>query len=783
MSYPTYGQTYKKDIQVGDKVVSIEIGKYSEQASAAVLATCGGTVVHSTIVLGRKVDLGYFPLSVEFIEKLSAGGIIKGSRWVKRDGRPTDDAVLKGRVIDRTLRPMFPEGMTNEVQIAVTVFSTDKENDADMVGMLATSIALSVSEIPFDGPVTGLRMGYSKADQKYSINPTDTERKELDMDLIVSGNADAIVMVEAGANEVTEAVILEAFKQAQAELGKICTEINAIVKEIGKTKRTDVLPKPVEASVTEVKATLAKKYKKEVQDMIRKEGVLEETGLSELIEKIVAENQPAEGQAPSLMADAKVLGNLFQELMAEEGRRMIVEEQVRPDGRKTDEIRPIWCEVDIFPRTHGSAMFKRGATQVLSVATLGSPSLGQLIEDMTGEQVRHYIHHYSMPPYAAGETGRFGSPKRREIGHGALAERALWPVIPSQKEFPYTIHVISEVVSSNGSTSQGSVCGSTMSLMAAGVPIKAPVAGIAMGLMTNGKGKYVVLSDIQGLEDHIGDMDFKVAGTANGVTALQMDIKIKGIPSDVMTQALNQAQVGRMHILGKMLEVIPESRKTLSEYAPKIQQLEIPADRIGELIGPGGKMIKSIIEETGAQIDVDEDEERGVGLVNISSPDQKKLDNAYKFISDMMRSIEVGEEFDGEVNRVESYGAFVNIAPNKDGLVHVSGMSTEYVRDASDIVKLGDRIHVRVSEIQEDGKIKLTMLTPEQEEAAAAGRRGGGDRGGSSFGPDRSSDRGGFGGGRPPFRGGDRGGDRGGSRGGFGGSRPPFRGGDRGDRR
>src|SRR5258708_5702173 len=732
MSYPSYGQTYKKDIQVGDKIIAIEIGKFAEQASAGVLATCGGTVVLATIALGKQVNLGYFPLSVEFIEKLSAGGIIKGSRWVKREGRPTDDAILKARMIDRTMRPMFPEGMTHEVQIIVTTFSTDKENDADMIGMLATSIGLEISQIPFDGPITGLRVGYSKETKQFLINPTNTERDTLDMDLIVSGNGEAIVMVESGANEVSEDVILEAFDKARAELDRICTDIKAIAKEIGKEK-LDIAPKVVVDILADFKKDLIKKYKKQIQEMVKLEGVLAPTGLDEFVVKIIGENASAEELTPEQLAaqtpeqraliDQKALANIFHELMTAEGRRMIVEDEVRPDGRKTDEIRPIWCEVDLFASTHGSAMFKRGATQVITVTTLGSPSRGQLIEDMTGEETRHYIHHYNMPPFASGEAGRVGSPKRREIGHGALAERALLPVIPSQIEFPYTIHVVSEVVSSNGSTSQGSVCGSTMSLMAAGVPIKRPVAGIAMGLMTDGK-KYVVLSDIQGLEDHIGDMDFKVAGTEQGVTALQMDIKVKGIPADVMKQALTQAKVGRMHILGKMLAAIPEPRKTLSPFAPKIQQLTIPADRIGELIGPGGKMIKSIIEMTGAEIEVEEDKDRTLGIVNIGSSDQAKVDHAYKFISDMMRTINIGDEFDGVVTRVESYGAFVNISPNKDGLVHVSGMSTEYVQDAGDIVKLGDTVHVRVSEIQDDGKIKLTMLTPEQEEQSRRGRSG-----------------------------------------------------------
>lgn len=770
MSYPTYGNTYKKDLKVGDKTITIEVGKFSEQASAAVTASCGGTVVLATVALGRKVDLGYFPLSVEYVEKLFAGGVIKGSRWVKREGRPSDDAILKGRVIDRTMRPMFPEGLTNEVQIIVTVFSTDKQNDADMLGMMATAVALQISEVPFDGPVTGLRIGYNKAEDRYIFNPTDDERAGMDMDLIVSGTTDAIVMVEAGAKEVSEDVILTAFDKAQAELKQLCGQIAKIGEEIGKPKKVELLPAATEDIYADVKLELLSKYRPKIQEMIQLEGVLKPTGLDEFVAGIVAEHAPAEDaseeeKAAALenpLANAKALSSIFHDLMVDEGRRMIVEEGVRPDGRKTTEIRPIWCEVDLFPGTHGSAMFKRGATQVVSVTTLGSPALGQLIESMEGEETRHYIHHYNMPPYASGEAGRVGSPKRREVGHGALAERALLAVVPSQEEFPYTIQVVSEVVSSNGSTSQASVCGSTMSLMAAGVPIKRPVAGIAMGLMTDGNGKYVVLSDIQGLEDHIGDMDFKVAGTEEGVTALQMDIKIKGIPAEVMRQALLQAREGRMHIMGKMMETIAEPRPQLSPLAPKIRQLVIPQDRIGELIGPGGKNIKAIIEMTGAQIDVDEDLERGVGLVNIGSSDQEKLDHAYNYISSMMRPIVVGDEFDGPVVRIESYGAFVNIAPGKDGLVHVSAMSTEYVHDANDIVKMGDVVHVRVSEIQEDGKIKLTMLTPEQEAAAAEGRRnGGGDRGHGGHERGREGGRdGGFRGGRPSFRGG-RGGDRG----------------------
>ncbi len=755
MSYPTYPNTYKKDIAVGDKIISIELGKFSQQASASVLATCGETVVHTTIALGREVDLGYFPLSVEFAEKLYAGGIIKGSQWVKRDGRPTDDAILKARVIDRTMRPLFPDGIKNEVQIINTVLSFDKENDADMIGLVATAVGLAVSEIPFDGPVGGLRIGYRKDGGQYIINPTMTEGLGLDLDLIVSGTGESIVMVEAGANEVEESVLIDAFKRAQEILAQVCQTITEIAQEVGKEKLSIVKIDEAKVAAKQVLSDeIYKKFSADVRTIMEKEGRLEPVDKDEIIGRILADlNKGKATDAEDIVTDKQVM-SVLNDLVSLEARQLILNEGIRPDGRKTEEVRPIWCEVDLLPRTHGSAMFKRGATQAVTITTLGSPSLGQHIEDMEGESVRHYMHHYNMPPYASGEAGRFGAPKRREIGHGALAERALSAMIPSQEEFPYAIHVVTEIMSSNGSTSMASVCGSTMSLMSAGVPIKSPVAGIAMGLITDGKGKHVVLSDIQGVEDHIGDMDFKVAGTEKGVNALQMDIKIKGVNAEIMTQALEQAKAGRMHIMGKMMEVISTPRTQISQYAPKIQQITIPADRIGELIGPGGKMIKSIIEQTGAEIEVDEDEEKGLGIVNISSPHQEKIDHAVQIVSDMMRVIEIGDEFDGEVVRIEPYGAFVNFLPGRDGLVHVSAMATEFVNSAEDIVQMGQTVHVRVSDIQDDGKIKLSMLTPEQEaevQAKRGDRNGGGDRGG---------DRGG----RPPFRGGDRGGFRGGDR-------------------
>jgi len=768
MGYPTYLKPYKGEIQVGDKTIQIEVGKFSEQVSAAVLLTCGETVVHTTVALGRQVNLGYFPLSVEFAEKLYSVGTIKGSRWVKRDGRPTDEAILKARVIDRSLRPMFADGITHEVQVINTVFSYDGQNDADMLGLLGSGLALSISDIAFEGPVTGLRIGYSKENQNFMYNPTMEERETSDLDLIVAGTRDAIVMVEAGANEIDEAVMVEALTKAQDELAKISKAVDAVVAQIGKEKVELVSEADLEATAADDKlaAGLVADYASEITDFVMKKGKLESYDSSEFVSSVVEKMNAGKAEDAEDLITEKQIGSALQGAMKKIARAMIIDEKSRPDGRKTDEIRPIWCEVDIFPRTHGSAMFKRGATQAVTVTTLGEPRLGQLVEDINGETTHHYMHHYNMPPYASGEAGRFGYPKRREIGHGALAQRALQPMLPSQEEFPYTIHVVSEIMSSNGSTSQASVCGSTMSLMAAGVPLKRPVAGIAMGLMSDGK-NFVVLSDIQGLEDHIGDMDFKVAGSSEGITAIQMDIKLKGLPKEILTQALEQARTGRLHIMEEMLKYIDKPRTQLSVYAPKIEQITIPADRIGELIGPGGKMIKGLIERTGAQIDVDEDEERGVGLVNVSSPDQEKIDAAITAINNMMRTVEVGEEFDGTVTRVEGYGAFVEYLTGREGLVHVSAMSADYVADAADKVSLGDKVHVWISEIKDDGKIGLSMLSPDEQKAAKS----------------NSGDRPSFRGGRDGGRGGDRGNDRGGDRRGggrSGGSRGGFsRGGDR----
>ncbi len=727
MNYPNYEDTYTKKIKVGDKTIEFTIGKFSEQTSAAVLAKCGETVVHTTVALGDKVDWGYFPLHVEYEEKLYAGGIIKGSRWVKREGHPTEEAVLKARVIDRTIRPLFPEGIKNQVQVVSTIFSYDGENPDDMVSLISAGLALTISDIPFAGPVAGLRVGYSKEDKQFILNPTEETLEGLDLDLIVSGTSDSLSMVEAGADEVDEEVVIEGMMTAQKELKKICKEFEKIRKDIGKEKVTLVEPLAEEDAERKDLLTEAIKnnFKDEIHEMVVKQAKLQDTNMDEVLEKMaeflnaeVITDEEADEVA------AKEIKEIVYDLMKKEGRRMILEDGIRPDGRKPEEIRPIWTEIDVFPRTHGSAMFKRGATQAATITTLGSPSLGQHVEDMEGEAVYHYMHHYNMPPYAAGEAGRFGYPKRREIGHGHLAQRALEPMIPAQEDFPYTIRVVSEILSSNGSTSQAAICGSTLSLMTAGVPIKKPVAGIAMGLMSEDDlGHYVVLSDIQGLEDHTGDMDFKVAGTEDGITAIQMDIKLTGITVDILREALSRAKKGRQHIMDKMLKAIDAPRAELSEFAPKVEQMSIPADRIGEVIGPGGKIIKEIINLTGAEVDIEEDEENEVGVVNIASDDAEAIRKAKKMVENILKTVEIDEVYEGTVTRIENYGAFVEFLPGREGLVHISNMAAGYVKSPRDLVKVGDEVEVRVVEIKEDGKIGMSMLSKEEEEKAKKERR------------------------------------------------------------
>lgn len=701
----------KKSIELGGRTLSLEVGRFAEQASAAVLARYGDTMVLSTVTASsRETTLDYFPLSVEYVERLYAGGRIKGSRWVKREGRPSDDAVLAGRVIDRSIRPLFPKSYKHDVQVIITVLSVDGENDPDVLGLVATSAAIAISPIPWNGPVSGVRMGYVHADGDDGtliVNPRISEQAMSDFDFVVASNKDKVVMLEGGFCETPEKTVKDAVKMAKDANKKIIGCIDELVEAVGKTKVT--APEATEAE--ELKAKIVKDYKKEMESAFAKKAE-KEFGGDEVaaLAKTIAE---AYGNGYTQKAIEEALDTLFKKQV----RDNILTREKRFDGRKIDEIRPITGEVGLLPRTHGSAMFARGQTQVLTVATLGTPSLEQLIESPTGEEAKRYIHHYSMPPYSLGETGRVGTPSRREIGHGALAERALLSVIPSEDEFPYTIRLVSEVMSSNGSTSMASTCGSTLALMDAGVPIKEPVAGISIGLMTDKK-KFILLTDIMGIEDFAGDMDFKVAGTKNGITAIQLDMKIDGLSDEIIEGTFERARVARMKILNKILSIIDAPRKHLSQYAPKVQVVKIPVEKIGEVIGPGGKMIRQIIATTGATVDVEDD-----GSVMISGVDQTAVQKAVDWVTGLTRDVDVNEEFEGEVKRILPFGAFVEILPGKEGMVHVSQMSTTYVSNPNDIVKIGQKVHVRVMEIDDQHRINLSMLFGEDAKKAPVRER------------------------------------------------------------
>lgn len=716
----------KKSIEVGGRTLSLEVGRFAEQASAAVLARYGDTMVLATVTASSKeTSLDYFPLSVEYVERLYAGGRIKGSRWVKREGRPSDDAVLAGRVIDRSIRPLFPKSYKHDVQVIITVLSVDGENDPDVMGLVATSAAIAISPIPWNGPVSGVRMGYVHADGNEGtliVNPRISEQAISDFDFVVASNRDRVMMLEGGFCETPESTVKDAVIMAKEANAKIIGLIDELVKEVGKAKIE--APAPTEAE--DLKKKIVKDYKKEMESAFSKKAE-KEFGGDEVIAlaKAITETY---GKEYTQKAIEEALDALFKKQV----RDNILTKEKRFDGRKIDEIRPLSADVGILPRTHGSAVFARGQTQVLTVATLGTPSLEQLIESPTGEESKRYIHHYSMPPYSVGETGRVGTPSRREIGHGALAERALLSVIPAEEEFPYTIRLVSEVMSSNGSTSMASTCASTLALMDAGVPIKEPVAGISIGLMTDKK-KFVLLTDIMGIEDFAGDMDFKVAGTKNGITAIQLDMKIDGITDEIIEGTFERARVARMKILEKIVSILPAPRKSLSQYAPKVQVVKIPVEKIGEVIGPGGKMIRNIIATTGATVDVEDD-----GSVMISGVDQVAVQKAVDWVTGLTREVTVDEEFEGEVKRILPFGAFVEILPGKEGMVHVSQMSTGFVSKPEDVVKLGQKVHVRVMEVDDMHRINLSMLFGEDAKKAPVRERR-------------------EGGGRPPFRGGSRG--------------------------
>lgn len=687
-----------KSIEIGGRTLTLEVGRFAQQATSAVLARYGDTMVIATVVASPRLSqLDYFPLSVEYIERLYAGGRIKGSRWVKREGRPSDDAILKGRFIDRSIRPLFDKNYHHDVQVIVTVLSVDGENEPDILGIVATSAALSISPLPWNGPIGTVRVGYippQNGNPGFFANPGVKETLYSEMDLVVSATKDKVVMIEAGANEISEETVYEGIVFAKEEIGKIIKCITELTAEVGKKK--------IKAETDDVDekliSLLKKDYKEEIAKSILSRVSKEQEGDElVLLSETIAEKYKDTYERKDI---DKALDYLFRERIRED----IIKKGKRADARDGKTIRPIEVEVGLLPRTHGSAMFKRGQTQVLTVATLGSPSLEQLIESPEGETAKRYMHHYSMPPYSVGETGRVGFPSRREVGHGALAERALLPVIPPQGSFPYTIRLVSEVMSSNGSTSMASTCGSTLALMDAGVPIKNPVAGIAIGLIKENN-KYVLLSDIIGIEDFCGDMDFKVAGTKKGITAMQVDVKTDGLTNQMIKETLAQAKDGREHILEKMLSVLSTPRSTLSQYAPRVSMLTVPQDKIGEVIGPGGKMIRQIIAETGCDINIDDN-----GQVTIAGTDPEKVEVAKKWVSGIIKEVMPGEVYQGLVKRILPFGAFVEILPGKEGMVHVSQMSTEFISDPSTVVTIGQQVTVRVVEIDQQGRINLSML-------------------------------------------------------------------------
>ena len=690
----------------GGRQLTVEIGQLAKQANGAVLVRYGDTVVLTAAVGTKQAkDTDFFPLTVNYEEKMYAAGKIPGG-FIKREGRPSEHATLTARLIDRPIRPMFAEGFRNEVQITNTVMSVDPDCPPEMAAMFGSSLALCISDIPFDGPIAGVDVG--RVNGEYVINPTTEQKENSDIELSVAGTATAINMVESSAKEVNEEDMLGALLFGHEEIKKLVAFQEEIVREVGKEKMEVTLlsfDADIEAQVKDL-FSQAMIHAIQTEEKLAREANIEkvkETAI-EHFEAVLEDNDEKAGLL-------KQVSQLVDNLEKDEVRRLITEEKVRPDGRKIDEIRPLASEIDLLPRVHGSGLFTRGQTQALTSATLAPLGEYQVIDGLGIEEGKRFIHHYNFPQFSVGSVGRAGSPGRREIGHGALGERALKQVIPSPEDFPYTIRLVSEVLESNGSSSQASICAGTLALMAAGVPIKAPVAGIAMGLISDGT-NYTVLTDIQGLEDHLGDMDFKVAGTKDGITALQMDIKIQGITEQILREALTQAKKARFEILEELTSTISEPRKELSPYAPKIEMISIHPDKIKVVIGRGGETINSIIDETGVKIDIDQE-----GHVSIASTDAAMIQRAKEIIEDLTREIEVGQVYEGTVRRIEKFGAFVEIAKGKDGLVHISELAHERVGKVEDVLALGDKVTVKVIEIDGQGRINLSRkaLLPKED--------------------------------------------------------------------
>ena len=689
-------------IEVGGREVSFETGRLAEQSNGSCLVRCGETVVMVNVTMSAQPRPGidFFPLSVDYEEKMYSVGKIPGG-FKKREGRPSDKAILTSRLIDRPLRPLFPKGFYHDVCVVATALSVEPDVEPELLAMLGSSFALSISDIPFMGPTGSVKVGL--INDKFVINPNSEEREQSIMNMTVSGTDEAVLMIEGGAQEVPEETLLEGIMTAHEEIKKIVAFFKGVKEEIGKPVADnlvyDIVPDEINVAVREYADKLLDNA---LDTFDRQERQSRQDAVDADVKAHFAEIFPEQ---------EKQIANVLYKMTKEKVRAKILDKGIRPDGRKLTEIRPIWCDSGILPRVHGSAVFTRGQTQVLTTLTLGTVSDMQKLEGLDDEEVNRYVHHYNMPAYATGEARGIKSPGRREIGHGALAERALEPVIPSEEVFPYALRLVSEVLSSNGSSSMASVCGSTLALMDAGVSITAPVAGIAMGLIKDENSQRVaVLSDIQGLEDFLGDMDFKVTGTAKGVTAIQMDIKIKGIDRQILTTALGQAREGRMHIMGKILEEIQAPRAELSKYAPKIISMKINPDFIKDVIGSGGKTINKIIDETGVKIDIEDD-----GQVYIAGQDMGMLEKAKRIISGIVEVPEVGDVYDAKVVRIMNFGAFVEFAGNKEGMIHISKLSNKRVEKVEDVVKIGDAVEVEVIKIDEKGRIDLKLILPKEE--------------------------------------------------------------------
>lgn len=699
---------FEESIVIDGEKLTLQFGKYAQAVESSVYARLGDTVVLVTVAVGpENTALDYFPLTVEYNEKLYAGGIIKGSRWVKREGRPSDEAVLAGRLIDRSIRPLFPKSYKKQVQVVVTLLSVDGVNSPEILSAIAVSAALHVSSIPWDGPISTMRAGYIHANGnshngELILNPTDDEQRQSLLDLVVSSTRDKVLMIEAEGRMIAEDVIERGIEMAKEENKKIITFIEGLCEKIGKQKQS--LPDPI--SLDEVKTLIHEN--------------------SEALEKAVSQSAKTAGSDSAMLEE--IINTIYEQLDKKYDKKQIIaavteynytklkknilDRKMRPDGRSLDEVRPLHIETSVLPRTHGSALFQRGQTQILSTVTLGSSTLEQLIEGPEGKEAKRYMHHYSDGPYSYGQVGRMFGPSRRAIGHGALAEKAIEPALPTAEAFPYTIRVVSEILAENGSSSMGSVCGSSLALMDAGVSLTEAVAGVAMGIMTKSDTEYAILTDIVGLEDFAGEMDFKIAGSMNGITAIQLDVKNKGLTKTMIHDIFEQAKKARLHILAEMGKVIEKPRKDISQYAPKVVVLTPPEDKIGEIIGPGGKNIKRVIAQTQTDINIADD-----GKVSISGLDRDLVDKAVDLIQNVYRQIQPGEEFEGQVRRILPFGAFVEFLPGKEGMVHVSKMGKGFVKDPHDVVSIGQSVRVRVSQIDQLGRINLQIISSAVDEA------------------------------------------------------------------